>query len=485
VMGGNRYNFGVVGDYLQSVDTSNLVDGKPVYYFMNQSDIVVNADAYPQVGYLGFVNCANVTVQGLNLTSNYQGLLLVSTNNSKITSNNIANNHYGIELYYSSDNVLSGNNVTANNEYGIVLGYSSNNIVSGNNVTANNGSGVVGFAIFLSSSSNNTLSGNNIANNGWGFLFGGFAILLSSSSNNTLSGNNIANNWYGIFLDSSSDNVLSGNNVTSSNRVGIRLDSSNNNVFYHNNFINNTPQVYIVTPGLANSWDDGYPSGGNYWSDYAGIDEKSGPNQDSIGSDGIGDTQYILDGDNRDKYPLMNPWSSPVGHDVAIISVVHSKTIVGESFNASINVYLANQGEQAESFNLTVYANTTVIYTLTNITLASGNFATINFTWDTTGFAKGNYTIKAYITQVSGETDTSDNNSTGGWVLVTIPGDVNGDLENGHYDVDLFDAVRLLACYGAKEGEPNFDPNCDIDDNGQVFLFDAVILLSRYGQKYP
>ena len=485
VMGGNRYNFGVVGDYLQSVDTSNLVDGKPVYYFMNQSDIVVNADAYPQVGYLGFVNCANVTVQGLNLTSNYQGLLLVSTNNSKITSNNIANNHYGIELYYSSDNVLSGNNVTANNEYGIVLGYSSNNIVSGNNVTANNGSGVVGFAIFLSSSSNNTLSGNNIANNGWGFLFGGFAILLSSSSNNTLSGNNIANNWYGIFLDSSSDNVLSGNNVTSSNRVGIRLDSSNNNVFYHNNFINNTPQVYIVTPGLANSWDDGYPSGGNYWSDYAGIDEKSGPNQDSIGSDGIGDTQYILDGDNRDKYPLMNPWSSPVGHDVAIISVVHSKTIVGESFNASINVYLANQGEQAESFNLTVYANTTVIYTLTNITLASGNFATINFTWDTTGFAKGNYTIKAYITQVSGETDTSDNNSTGGWVLVTIPGDVNGDLENGHYDVDLFDAVRLLACYGAKEGEPNFDPNCDIDNDGRVFLFDAVILLSRYGQKYP
>jgi len=45
--------------------------------------------------------------------------------------------------------------------------------------------------------------------------------------------------------------------------------------------------------------DDGYPSGGNYWSDYNGTDDNG---------DGIGDTPYIIDADNQDKYPLMKPY---------------------------------------------------------------------------------------------------------------------------------------------------------------------------------
>jgi hypothetical protein len=58
----------------------------------------------------------------------------------------------------------------------------------------------------------------------------------------------------------------------------------------------------------VNVWDDGYPSGGNYWSDYKGIDVKSGPNQDQPRSDGIGDTPYVIDANNQDRYPLMNPY---------------------------------------------------------------------------------------------------------------------------------------------------------------------------------
>ena len=56
------------------------------------------------------------------------------------------------------------------------------------------------------------------------------------------------------------------------------------------------------------SWDDGYPSGGNYWSDYNGTDFYSGTNQNVTGSDGIGDTSYIIDVNNVDRYPLMSPW---------------------------------------------------------------------------------------------------------------------------------------------------------------------------------
>jgi parallel beta-helix repeat protein len=82
--------------------------------------MVVDTDAYPRVGYLGFVNCANVTVQGLTLTGNRQGLLVAFTDNSKITGNNLANNWYGILFDSSSDNVLSGNDV-ANNWCGVAI----------------------------------------------------------------------------------------------------------------------------------------------------------------------------------------------------------------------------------------------------------------------------------------------------------------------------------------------------------------------------
>jgi hypothetical protein len=48
--------------------------------------------------------------------------------------------------------------------------------------------------------------------------------------------------------------------------------------------------------------------GGNYWSDYGGIDLNSTPNQDVPPPDGIGDTPYVIDADSQDNYPLMNPF---------------------------------------------------------------------------------------------------------------------------------------------------------------------------------
>jgi len=152
-----------------------------------------------------------------------------------------------------------------------------------------------GSGIHLYSSSNNSISGNNIANNGSG-------IWLSSSSNNSISGNNIANNDYGIVLSSSSNNSISGNNIAN-NGSGIWLYSSSNNRFYHNNFIDNTQQVYNHVSGYANVWDDGYPSGGNYWSDYA----ERYPDATEIDDSGIWDTPYYIDDYNQDNYPLMEP----------------------------------------------------------------------------------------------------------------------------------------------------------------------------------
>jgi len=84
------------------------------------------------------------------------------------------------------------------------------------------------------------------------------------------------------------------------------LSSSADNWFYHNNFIDNTQQVYFYYSGYANTWDDGYPSGGNYWSDYS---ERS-PDASEIDGSGIWDTPYVIDENNQDNYPVVPEFSS-------------------------------------------------------------------------------------------------------------------------------------------------------------------------------
>jgi hypothetical protein len=133
-----------------------------------------------------------------------------------------------------------------------------------------------------------------------------------------------------------------------------------------------------------------------------------------------------------------------------------------------------------ETFNVTAYANTTVI-DMAEVTLTAGNSTVITFTWNTSGFAIGNYTIWAYATSVPGETYTSDNNHVAdGQTCVSIVGDLDCDR-----DVDLYDAVKLLARYGARQHQPLYDAVCDIDDDGDIDLYDAVALLAHYGQKDP
>lgn len=82
LMNNNSFNFGVEGFppfspffFMHSIDTSNLVNGKPVYYIANQSDVLITPEFYPQIGYLGLVNCRNVTIDRMNVTANMQGLL--------------------------------------------------------------------------------------------------------------------------------------------------------------------------------------------------------------------------------------------------------------------------------------------------------------------------------------------------------------------------------------------------------------------------
>lgn len=254
--------------------------------------------------------------------NNQNGIVLSGAMNNTIYRNNITtNDNNGIKLEGSSYNNVSGNNVRRNDYYGIALDYSSCNNVSGNNLTIN----CYGIALGHSSS-NNSVYVNNIANNDY------YGISLGCySSNNSMYENDITNNWYGIYFRASSTavhnsvfrnnianngygillrsnhNDVYGNNITGNTEYGILLDGSSNNTFYHNNFIGNTHQLSISPSEYANLWDDGYPSGGNYWSDHPNKDLCNGPNQNETGSDGVGEIPYTKNANNTDRYPLMGP----------------------------------------------------------------------------------------------------------------------------------------------------------------------------------
>ena len=288
-----------------NVVVNNLVNNKPLIYLEDVSDYAVG-----DAGQVILVNCNNILVKNLNLSYTIVGVELWQTNNTAISGNNIANNGIGIWAEYSANNSISGNNI-ANNNIGILIHHSSNNIISYNNVTANSR-----YGIWLCSSANNSISGNNItANNNRG-------IDIRGCSNSSIVSNNIANNGIGIWVEHSANNSILGNDIVNNYYgVVVCLESSSNNSIYHNNFVGNTNQ--IGNCGGINVWDDGYPSGGNYWSDYTGVDNYSGPYQNEAGSDGIGDTSYIIDENNVDRYPLIAPFNSfntSVGCSVDVVS---------------------------------------------------------------------------------------------------------------------------------------------------------------------
>ena len=114
----------------------------------------------------------------------------------------------------------------------------------------------------------------------------------------------ILNNTWGIYLhDKSSNNTFIGNTIAN-NSIGIHIadPASQYNIFHHNNLINNTKQVSFI--GGLNYFDNGYPSGGNYWSGYTAQDLNHGQYQNETGSDGILDEPYA---NAPDKYPFAYP----------------------------------------------------------------------------------------------------------------------------------------------------------------------------------
>ena len=482
---GNSYNFGIGGvtlqHYIHDIDDSNVVDGNPVYYLVNQTGLIINSTLYPSIGYMALISCTQITVENLTLTGNGQGVLFAYTKNSTIKNITATSNSEGVVLYSSSNCSVSGNVATNNGADGISLYSSSNCSVSGNVATNNGADG-----IYLLGSSYDDVFNNNVSGNMWGS-----ALFLRNSHYNNVAGNNASGGGIGISLYDSQNNSFVQNTIANNKDnfgFGIFVWNSSGNFIYYNSFINNKFQV--VSVDSVNTWNRPYPYGGNNWSDYAGKDELWGDAQHWIGSDGIGDTRYTKWG-IVDYYPLMKPYGGP--YDIGITNITFSKTIIAQGYNYNLNmkVKIINYGETAATFNITVYSNSTPIATKTSITLPSRRSKEETFAWNTTGLETcSNFTINANATAVTGETYTADNTFVDRWVKVVTPGNVNGDQI-----VDMKDITTILRAYGSTPSHVKWLPshprdewyvncyaNSDVNCDGIVDMKDITIAIRNYGK---
>jgi parallel beta-helix repeat protein len=302
-------------------------------------------------------NRSHVTVKNLRITDFSAGIRLAFSNNNNITGNDLFNNIGGIFIYSSNSNVITNNRVFTNTNNGISLNLSNNNTIAENYLSTDNIYGIT-----LAYSCNNTLTHNNVTNNTYGIY------IHSSSENNLVAGNNAPNNTYGIYLNAVTRNTLAANNLynndcgiclwnshnntyannnISNNSQGISLGNSRNNIIFHNNFTNNDAQA-SATFGYANVWDNGYLSGGNYWSDNVGVDFKSGISQNETGSDGIGDAKHVINENNTDRFPLM---ASLYTFDAGIWDKISRYVEVVS--NSTISNFRINTTEKIIRFNVT------------------------------------------------------------------------------------------------------------------------------------
>jgi len=212
------------------------------------------------------------TIIGNNITNGGDGIALSSSSSNSIFGNSISSNDYGIIAYSSNGNSIDENNITGNG-IGIKLTFSStNNRITENNIVSNS----VGIELSYSSNNNDVVENNVTANLDSGITVG-YRVPESNPSYGGCLGNNILSN------------------IIVSNGRGISVIYSSDTRIFHNNLEKNGVQAYVEN-AQDNQWDDGYPSGGNYWSDYNGTDANN---------DGIGDTPYVIDANNTDNYPLM------------------------------------------------------------------------------------------------------------------------------------------------------------------------------------
>jgi parallel beta-helix repeat protein len=254
---GNKLNH-----FIQDIDVSNTVDGKPIYYVYNESSVSIPSNA----GDVILVDCLNISVNSTpcrSITLAYSFFTMVE------------NNSCSVRMFFSDYNIVRNNALSE-----CSLKYSDHNQIVNN--TCNN--------FYVDYGDYNLFKNNNInsveAANGMAFY---------TSSHNQICDNTITSD-YGITIGLDSLNNTIHRNLISNCYNGMRMSSANN-LIYHNIFRNNSIHARDYS---INYWYNQPLLEGNYWDNYTGVDENG---------DGIGDMPFnISEGDNQDLYPLIHPY---------------------------------------------------------------------------------------------------------------------------------------------------------------------------------
>jgi len=265
----------------------NTINGVPIYYYSNLSDISVPTDA----GQVILENCTNFTIQQLNISEVDCGIQLVSCSDISISQCDISECVNGIILDDSQGITIFNNTFLDNHSAGVIISESPSNQIVDNTFT-NKGITLRGDS--LSHWNTHTVQGNTV--NGKPICYYANAdsvlvpndagqVIMANCTHSEINGANISEVDCGIQLAFCSENEVTKNHLRN-NTLGVRLKSSFDNLIYDNYFDN-----------TSNAWDDGVNTwyvdrptsrfnivggkkiAGNFWHDYSGSDT----DQDGIG----------------------------------------------------------------------------------------------------------------------------------------------------------------------------------------------------------
>jgi thermitase len=397
----------VPSDYLTieaAVDVAGEGDAISVdygYYSEDRIDILTDNITLTAIGYAvidsraGISDLLNVranfvTIDGFTILNSEACGVKMKGHGNTLMNCNISDNRESIYIYDSTECTITLNDIDAH-----------------------------GGGIYIVSCTNCTITQNVLVTTS---IDGG--IHITDSSSNTISLNTITGKkgegvfTVGLWVYYSQANLITSNNITG-HWIGVQVGGSYGNLFFHNDFIDNLQ--YWSFFESVNTWDNGYPSGGNYWSDYAGQDYYSGPYQNETGCDGIGDTPRIIDASNVDHYPLLVPYPCPNNvpeHDLSVARWQHPKRLDPGQLGVFKATVFNNGRNNETGISVQFFINETMVDSATIDLLEACASKTVSFSWRST--ATGRYKATCYVVPVPDENLTKKNVASSN-VIVRFP----------------------------------------------------------------